>query len=592
MFSVSQPVNVIKDVFTALTVTFVRQKGKIRVQEKKTPESLQQKSRLMRLPQEKAPELEVVKMKKVPVKPPEPKKQVVTHTAEVTRHYDPDFTVHGLHNRDDLDITTLGRIEQVIIAEEQTVLLGYCQVAECVVVMEEMEKENRTRPPKPQKEGEPERHHLDKKKKKQLSREEEQEALAKLKLLGKSGKPEELQKIRPKQFLTEPGEPEKEAIIHKGDVTRHYDTEVTAQSLQHQEDGEVTLAGNKRVLSAAQEASDLSHSKETEKLHPEDVNFRWTKPPKTEEPESDLTLKKIKILPKKEGVIQKADIAEHPKIKTETELTTSEPELYEKPRVISMLNEEKTDKAREEGKKKSVDTNVAQIPPQETPIKLKEPQPGEDEMSKTKQRREASVPPKKPSPPGKKEAGKNLPQQKTNALKRGMELEKTVLPRVVKEQVKEEKSLRPVEQLKKVQLKKTSTPKDDKPKLKELENIPISKKPTAEKIRPIPKTMSPRRPTDGVKKAPETASDPGTPSKMWLPMVKEVSPQAVHMKKVPTQPEEVMFQQETEEIDGDEEEEVWGWELVPPEDSGGEGMDGVVETPGTPGSKGGEVKAS
>lgn len=602
-FSVSHPVNVIKGVFTASTVTPVRQKGKIRVQENKTPESLRQKSRLMRVPQEKEPGLEVVKLKKVPVKPPEPEKQVVTHKAEVTRHYDPDFPVHGLHNRDDQDVTTLGRTERVITAEEQTVVLGYCQVAERVVLKQEMEKESRTKPPKPQKEGEPERRHLDKKKIIQLSREEEQKASAKVKLLDKSEKPEELQKIRPKQFLTKPREPEKEAIIHEGDVTRHYETEVTAQSLQHREDGEVTMAGrSKRVLSP-QEASELSHSKETEKLHPEDVKSRWTKPPKTEEPESDLTLKKIKILPKKEeeqeGVIlkpfekpQKAGTAE-PKIKTETELTTSETELHEKPRVISMPNEEKTDKAPEEDKKKSVDTNVAaQISPHQTPIKLKEPQPGEDETSKTKQREEAAVPPKKPRPSGKKEAGKNLPQKNTDALKRGMELEKTASPRVVKEQVKEEKSFRPVEQQKKVPLKRTSTPKDDTHKLKELENIPISKKPSAEKVRPTPKTMSPRDPTDGVKKVPETASDPGRPSKVRLPLLKEVSPRAVQMKKVPTQPEEEVFQQETEEIDGDEEEEVWGWELVPLEDWGGEGMDGVVETPSTPGSKGGEVKAS
>lgn len=578
--------NVIKGVFTASTVTLVRQKGKICVQEKKTPESLTQRTRLMRVPQEKEPELEVVKLKKVPVKPPEPEKQVVTHKAEVTRHYDPDFTVHGLHDRDNQDKTTQGRTEQVITAEEQTVLLGYCQVAERVVVMVEMEKESRTRPPKPQKKGEPERHHLDKKKS-QLSREEEQKALAKLKLLDKSGKPEELQKIRPKQFLTKPREPEKEAIIHKGDVTRHYETEVTAQSLQQREDAEVTMVG-RSVLSAAQEASELSHSEETEKRHPEDVKSRWTKTPKTEEPESDLTLKKIKILSKKEeeqeGVIlkpfERADTAEPPKIKTEPEVTTSETELHEKPRVISMLNEEKTGKAAEEEDKKSVDTNVpAQIPPQETPTPT----------SKTKQREEAAVPPKKPSPSGKKEAGEILPQKKTDALKRGMGLEKTASSRVVKEQVVEEKSLRPVEQLKKVQLKKTSTPKDDKPKPKELENIPIRKKPSAEKVRPTPKTMSARDPTDGVKEVPETSSDPERPGKVGLPLVKEVSPRAVQMKKVPTQPEEEVFQQETEEIYGYEEEEVWGWELVPPEDWRGEGMDGVVETPGTPGSKGGEV---
>lgn len=591
-FSVCQPVNVITGVCTASTVTLFRQKGQFCFPEKKTPESPKQKNRFMRVPQEREPELEVVKLKKVPAKPPEPEKQLVTHKAEVTRHYNPDFTVRGLHDRDDQDITTLGRTKQVITAEEQTVPLGYCQGAERVVVMKEMETEGRTRLPKPQKEEGLEGPHVDKKKRIQLSREEEQKALPKLKVLDKSGKPEELQKIKPKQFLTKPKEPEKEAITHKGDVTRHYETEVTAQRLQH--DGEVMAGRSKGVFNDAQEASELS-------LHPEDEKSRLTKPPKTEEPESDLTLKKIGILPKKEeeqeGVIlkpfekpQKADPAEPSKTKTEslpkreTELTTSETQLREKPRPISILDEEKTGKTPEEEKKKSVDTNVpAQIQPQETPIKLKESQPREDETSETKQKEEASLPPKKPSPLGKKEAGKNLPQKQTNALKRGMELEKAALTRIVKEQVKEESSVRPVEQLKKVQLKKT--PKDDKPILKELENIPI-------KVRPTPKSMSPKDPPDTVKKVPDTASDPQRSSKVQLPSMKEVSPQAVQIKKVPTQPEEEVFQQDVEETDGDEEEEVWAWELVPPEDWGGEGNNKVVETPGTPGSKGGEVKAS
>lgn len=675
-FPVCLHVNVIKGVFTAsTTVAPVKKKGKIPVQEEKTPESPKQQSKFTRVPKGKEPEPEVIKLKKVPVKPQESEKQVVTHKAEVTRCCDPDLTVHGLHNREDREITTLGRTERIFTAEEETIPLSYFKEAERVVDVEKTEKDGWTRTPKAKKEDKPEVLNVEKKKITKLPKEDEQKESVKLKPFKKSGKPEEEpQKIKLKKVPTKPKEPEKEVITHKVEVTRHYDTELTVQKLHHREDREVkTAVRPERVFTAAQEASELGHMDEPEKLQAEDEKSRWIrnhKTPKEEEPEPDLTKMKIKILPKKEEeqeVVtlkpfekpQKSDTDEPPKTKKETE-TKTEPEhtpfkrpempLRDQPttaikhrkdedqqeflqrpkvdqvpkdeeptaadkRIISTPDnekehvvlkpftkvskpEEKPEKASEEEKKKPVDTKVpTQIPSDEAPKGLKEPQLRKDEMTETSkkgEREEPAVPPKKPSPSGKKEAEKKIPQKQTEALKKGIKLKKTPSPRVVKDKVEEEKSLRPVEQLKKVELKKTPTPKDDKPKL---ENVPIEKKQSAEKVKPKP--VSPKDSIEAVtlKKVPkkpstEEASGPEEPGKKRVPLVKEVSPGAVQMKKVPTQPEEEVLEEETEEIYGDEEEEAWGWELVPPEDWEGEGVDGAVETPGTPGSKRGEVKAA
>lgn len=332
-------VNVIKSVFAAsTTVPPLKQKGKIPVQEAKTPESPKLKSKFTRKAKETEPEPEVVKLKKVPVKPPEPEKQVVTHKAEVTRHHDPELTVHGLHDREDRDIITLGRTERVFTAEEETVQFGYFEEAEMVEVVQKTEKEGWTRTPKPQKEEEPDVANVDKKKITKLPKADEQKGSVKLKPFEKSGKPEEEpQKIKLKKVPTKPKEPEKEVITHKVEVTRHYDTELTVQKLRVREDQEViTLGRSERVFTAAEEASELGYMEEPEKLEAEDQKSRWTRSPKVqkeEEPEPDLTKKKIKKLPKKDEEQEvvtlkpfekpkKPEAAEPPKAEKEGEAKT------------------------------------------------------------------------------------------------------------------------------------------------------------------------------------------------------------------------------------------------------------------------------
>ncbi|XP_023274269.1 neurofilament medium polypeptide-like, partial [Seriola lalandi dorsalis] len=189
------------------------------------------------------------------------------------------------------------------------------------------------------------------------------------------------------------------------------------------------------------------------------------------------------------------------------------------------------------------------------------------------------------------EGEKELPPKQTEAVKKGVELKKTPSPRVGKDKVEEEKALKPIKQLKKVELKKTPSPKAE-PKPKEMEQVPIEKKPSAEKVKRIPKMVSPKDSIEAVtlkkvpkKPSPQVVSEPEKPGKGRVPLVKEVSPGAVQMKKVPTQPEEEVFEEEGEEMEGEEDEEAWGWELVPQEDWEDEGVDGALETPGMPGGK-------
>ncbi|TNN69530.1 hypothetical protein EYF80_020176 [Liparis tanakae] len=667
---------------------------KIPVQEAKDPES-PQKSKFTRVPKEKEPEPEAVKLKRVPVKAPEPEKQVVSLKAEVTRHQDMELTVHGLHDRDDREIITLGRTERVFTAEEGMVQLDSFDEAEEVTVVQKTEKKGWTRTPKPQKEEEPEVPKLEKKKITKLPKADEQKDSNKLKPFEKSGKAEEeTLKIKLKKVPTKPKEPEKEVITRKVEVTRHYDTEMTVQRLRDRDDREVLALGRtERVFTADEEVPELTHMEEPETLEVEDEKSRWMRTPKTtkgEEPEPDLTKKKIKMLPKKEeeqevvalkpfekpekseevepSKAQKEGeataIAEHtpfkrvetpqrdqptsalkhrkdedapltsPKVTPDASKDQKDIQLKEKshrgpkeeePTVVDRLcrkpeviattekkNEqimlkpftkvtqpgEKPDTVAEEekpkvpsprdGHSKEVKEQLREVERTKTPKK-------EDE--KLKEKGEPTVPPKKPSPPGRKPVEKEIPPKQTGLVK-GVELKKTPSPGMPKDKDEEEKPFKPIEQLKKVELKKTPSPKIEKPRPKELEQVPVEKKPSAERFKRIPKTVSPKDSVEAValkkvlkKPSPEEAAEPAKPGKGKIPLVKEVSPGAVQMKKVPTRPEEEVVKEEAEEREGEEEEEAWGWELVPNDDWESEVVDGEVQTPGMPVGKRGETKA-
>lgn len=572
---------------------------------------------------EKEPALEVIKLKKVPVKAPEPPKQVVTHKAEVTRHYDPDLSVHGLHNKEDRDIITLGRTEQVFTAEEETVPLGYFAEVERVIAFEETEGAGWTRSPKPKKDEEPEELNIEKKKVNKLPKDEEQKESVKLKPFKKSEKQDdEPQKVRLKKVLPKPKETEKEVTTHQVEVTRHYDSEVTVQKLCLRDDREVKMR-TERVFTATQEPSDLGHTEELQKLKAEDEKNAWIrtpKGPKDEEPEKDLTKKKRKLLQKKEEELevvklkpfektQKTEAEEPAKTQKKSEAETearSEALQRDQPTAAIEHREDSQDNKdqqevhlrtedgpkddepaathKPEGKAGLVSTSHVTLklpatahkhedkadrmsndkrscPKEKTQKDLEELQLSKDDIPKPPEK-------KKPSPSEKKVAEEKIPQKQTDAFKKGLEPKWTLSPIVAEDKAEDKQSITPVD----------TSSKDLKPKPKDLE--------TEKKLRTVTLKRTPQKPS------PEEAPGPEEPAEKQVHLVKQVSPGAVQVKKVPTQPEQEVFEEETEEKEGAEEEEAWGWELVPSEDRGGEGVDGAVETPGPPSSKRGEVMAA
>lgn len=180
--------------------------------------------------------------------------------------------------------------------------------------------------------------------------------------------------------------------------------------------------------------------------------------------------------------------------------------------------------------------------------------------------------------------------EKTSEEPKPLQVKKGVVSKLKVE--KEDVVLTPVEQLKKVQLKKTPSPKLEKPK--EAEPVSVEKIPGLDKLKKVAKTDTPKESAEAMKKIlkkplpeEEKITPPEKMDKEKIPIVKEVSPGAVQMKKIATQPEEEVFEEEfgAEEETIQEEEEVWGWELVPEESYGsedweGEGEDGAVEVPG------------
>lgn len=180
--------------------------------------------------------------------------------------------------------------------------------------------------------------------------------------------------------------------------------------------------------------------------------------------------------------------------------------------------------------------------------------------------------------------------EETSEVPKPLQLKKGVISKL-KVEKEEVVLLSPVEQLKKVQLKKTPSPKVKKPK--EAEPISVEKIPGLDKLKKVPKTDTPKEPAEDMEKVlkkslPEKKiTPPEKLDKEKIPIVKEVSPGAVQMKKISTRPEEEVFEEEfgVEEEAVQEEEEVWGWELVPEESYGsedweGEGEDSALQVPG------------
>lgn len=229
--------------------------------------------------------------------------------------------------------------------------------------------------------------------------------------------------------------------------------------------------------------------------------------------------------------------------------------------------------------------------------KPKEQEPGtkqrKDEIPEAAEKKPEKMPETETVP--KEEKVHTLPAsikkpEKTPEEPKPLQQKKGVISKLKAE--KEEVVLTPVEQLKKGQLKKTPSPKVEKPK--EAQPISIEKIPGLDKLKKVPTTDTPKESAEAMKKilkkslpAEEKIAPPDKLDKEKIPVVKEVSPGAVQMRKIATRPEEQVFEEEfgVEKEAVQEEEEVWGWELVPQESYGSEDWeaereDGALEVPG------------
>ncbi|KAM4560768.1 uncharacterized protein V3H82_014850 [Fundulus diaphanus] len=580
-------VNLIKYVFTpSTTVPTVKQKGRIPIQEEKTTEFPKLKTKFTKIPKEKEPEKETITLKKVPVKPPEPEKQVVTHKVEVTKHHVAELSVHGLHDREDREVISLGRTERVFTAEQETIQLTQLEETETLKIVQTSEKEGWTRATKPKKEEEPEVPGVDKKKIKRLPKTDEQNESVKLKPVERSRKSEQEQ-IKPKLVPSEPKVPEKE---------------ISTKKPHEREDREkIPLGRPERGSLPADQPSKPVQTEEPKQPEEEDKSKwnRTAKPQKEAEPEPELSKKKIKKLPKKDEEQEVVTLKPFEKPKKQE---AGDPALA-KHEVQAKRDAERSPSKRGEmmlkdpptmAPKNREDTDVSLTSPDKTPDTSK-PQPETPQQKKVDQtpkveeptaadkpkvkprpekkeepavlkpltkvskpekaaaeemtkpedtekhvKKEApAVPAKKPSPPGLKEKippneAEKFPTKPPEVLKKGVELKRTPSPRVSTEKPEDKTATRPVEELKKVELKKTE--------------------PSAEKVKQIPKPVSPKDSIEGVtlKKVPrkpsaEEAPEPEKPDKGRIPLLKEISPGAVQMKRVTTQPEEEVSAKEPEE---------------------------------------------
>lgn len=216
-----------------------------------------------------------------------------------------------------------------------------------------------------------------------------------------------------------------------------------------------------------------------------------------------------------------------------------------------------------------------------TPEKVPETTVKKDKPQETEQKPS----PKKLSPVKKSEMSPKTEEKPALQKKAGQ------LPKDSKE--KEEIALKPVELAKKIEMKKTPSPQVEKLKPKPGESVPMERKPSGD-IKRLPKKVSPKDSIESVtlKKVPKKVSPPEKPSepeeavkaeKEKLPVTKALSPGVVQMRKISTQ-----YEEEVEEFHAEvqEEEDSWGWELVPSDDWEGELEEGAVETPGFGGRRG------
>lgn len=513
-------VNIIKHVFAATnTAPPKNQMGQILLQDVKRSESPKMKTKYSRKHETKEPEPEAIKLKRAPVKSPEPEETVKIVKPEVTWHHDQE--VHSLHKREDHQIITLRRsTERVFTSDKDAPALGHFEELERVTDVQEMEREGSTRTSKPQKERGTNIATVDTKTITIMAKEEDQEESVKLKTFERSGKlkeEEEAQKIKQKTVPAKPSEVEKDAIAHHAEVTRQHQTEMIVHELTDRTYCQlITLEGNNQGFTADEKASTTAtkHAPST----------------------SQNTCLHVTML---------------------------------KPFKTVNNTEEGSEKASEDERNKPVGTRL-----------FKELDKGDVKTSASEEEKEGRDLIKKHSQPIKTvmalQTENMTTQNQSDKLDKCIKVNKNPLLRLCKDKF-EENASKATEQFETFEPKKTLSPKVDKPK--EPEQTSTTEQRT-EKVKEIPKRPFTDQPSEDENSRKES-----------LPLVKEVSPKVVQMKKVPRQLAEEVFEEEEEDLKGQVEEEAWTWELAPTEEWEC-GVDRLLETPGMPGGKRGEEKSN
>ena len=301
---------------------------------------------------------------------------------------------------------------------------------------------------------------------------------------------------------------------------------------------------------------------------------------------AQLRLGKAKRIPSEEQEVEKVQLKPFAKpTKTDSPVDKKVPESKE---TKSTEIKKPTRTPREEISKEP-EAQLKKIDRRETP---------EKELEKVKKAELPSEVEKKPSPritPLKKKEPTPKEEEKPVQLKKVEQRPKEVEPK------EKEVPLKPVALLKSVELKKTPSPMVEKPKPKAVDAVPVEKRPSADIAKKIPKKISPKEFTEAVtlKKVPQKISpkeektEPSKAGKGTIPVMKELSPGAVRLRKISTQQEEEVDELEHDPEEEDDEEE-WGWELAPRESYGSEDSEeqyleeGALETPGMVGGRRGE----
>lgn len=526
-------------------------------------------------PKEKKHQPEGSRLKKVPIKAPEMSKQVRTHS-EITRHHNLDVSVHGTNDSKEKYIETLIESEVVSDASQESDQSRSILELDTVTAVKEAEKEIRTRSHKKNKEDKLKVPGVVKKKVDfRLKEEEKWEG--------------DLENIQLKKVPLMSKEPEEKVVSHQAEVKRHHDAEVLADILVLREYGEVKKT--EHLVPEAREPSDLGH---LHKFRVNDIKNKQIRAPEAsgfEEPDKNLTKKinKLQQLKEKPELVKLKQFEKLQKSETKqpSEKKESETKTGSSFNLFQRSVAPKADQLRARvqlggdqlGVSQRSNSVAVQRPVVATPNNTKELLTSRPPHTNHQQEDQADAASEHryPSPTVKtaKDLQTNkesLGEIKPNALERETTEEKTQENQTDPNKkelkskmtplfkvVKGEPESKPVEQILKAELKKTPSPKDRSKKVDTDERFSTIR---------LKKTA---------------AAVPETPKENHPYLVKQVSPGAVQVNKVPTRLEEEVFEEVAEK------EEIWGWELLPFGDWTDEGLNGAVETPGPPGSIRGEV---